>query len=1017
MALANSFKKSLQRSGWLMSSTDIYYPDVGDTIADSAAFMLGIHKAATGNHTPIRVAMPPIVHPDPLASFVYKPFNSKEYAISLARHQPDFDSSGCTVMDPVPTVSHTKDQRAKCIYHLHRACDDKGVSAGSGVYCLSGLCPPFCASNNNVFASTFGIEFDVDEDKFVRPVSAYEVTSCFKPDKYVTYFLSHPESICLIDCGIPAATSRLFLGTILSRLNAVNAESFEISMPRQISAPAATACIPTFVNGAIGSRIPDNHVWSKALTEDHMTRLLLDIVASPTLGQTQAVVQKLDYIYRQPARQGNFAVRDTILFMKEIFQNDDKYVELKIVPESLRNIIFVAFHSNPIGGHLNAYRTYHRIRQRYFWPGMFQYIKKMCNSCPGCSLSNITKNRSADLVYSFPIEAPMKVLFVDIYAAGAEINFVDTKYYLIAVCGMTSFAIAEDTAEQNSTVFASALMRIWLRFGFSHTIVVDKDSKFLGEFQKMAALLMITIHVLSGENHDPMIVEKICRYLNSCLTIFCNERGNNRVALEGILMSLYAWNSAPVIGTDISRSLLVTGREFNFPIDFSTEQHQLLTSTPLKVNSFAADQARLLTCSRELAKELIHSHRAYHREHINKMRPDPRVYSIGDHVFAKRAVKSDKRRGLVGKLMNEFTGPWVITAKLKGSSYEIRHKSSGVFSKRHAAHISPYPDQLLPFMPVDGPDNRFGQLHTPIQKDPYINAGLKGFAPTQPFKIATAISAMQPLDDIKFPSLAELNANCFQWAEGEEDLVLNDNSLCEEIEIFAVTRSQSAAPKRSPPPPIEAPAPSRVPDIGPLTASILSSKDKLFFVAHKIPGSNQSEWVLVRVDLNLSVKAHPAALQDGRFLCQFYACHPADKRYNAINQQYWLEYHPKFEVANPYRNRHTNMIRPSSQSESYADAEGLAPFTQWLRMTNADTYIAGPFDFAEINGRKSRDRVPEDKWKLLSKFGHMFNNEVPSISLPDYSVHFGQFHTIYDVLEDNSRISAYLANPSSPTTV
>ena len=155
-------------------------------------------------------------------------------------------------------------------------------------------------------------------------------------------------------------------------------------------------------------------------------------------------------------------------------------MDLRIVPTSMRNIMFVAFHANPIGSHLNAYRTYHRIRQRYFWPGMFQYIKKMCNACPGCSLSNITKNRSADLVYSFPIEAPMKVLFVDIYAAGAEFNFVGTKYYLIAACGMTSFAIAEDTAEQNSTVFASALMRIWLRFEISHTIVVDKDSKYFG---------------------------------------------------------------------------------------------------------------------------------------------------------------------------------------------------------------------------------------------------------------------------------------------------------------------------------------------------------------------------------------------------------------------------------------------------------------------------------------------------------------------------------------------------------
>ncbi len=32
-------------------------------------------------------------------------------------------------------------------------------------------------------------------------------------------------------------------------------------------------------------------------------------------------------------------------------------------------IIFVAFHSNAIGGHLNAYRTLHRIRLRYYWPG------------------------------------------------------------------------------------------------------------------------------------------------------------------------------------------------------------------------------------------------------------------------------------------------------------------------------------------------------------------------------------------------------------------------------------------------------------------------------------------------------------------------------------------------------------------------------------------------------------------------------------------------------------------------
>ena len=175
----------------------------------------------------------------------------------MARHQKDFDSSGCSAIDPVSTVTHTKSMRAKYIYQLHCAMDDKGVSAGSGVYCQSGLCPPFYASNGNAFASTFGIEFDFGGSRFVRPVSTFEVASCHRLDKDVTYSLSRPENFCLIDCGIPRATFRLFLGAVPKRLDIINKENFEISMPKQVAAPAATALIPTFVNGAVGSTISD----------------------------------------------------------------------------------------------------------------------------------------------------------------------------------------------------------------------------------------------------------------------------------------------------------------------------------------------------------------------------------------------------------------------------------------------------------------------------------------------------------------------------------------------------------------------------------------------------------------------------------------------------------------------------------------------------------------------------------------------------------------------------------------
>jgi len=103
------------------------------------------------------------------------------------------------------------------------------------------------------------------------------------------------------------------------------------------------------------------------------------------------------------------------------------------------------------------------------------------------------------------------------------------------------------------------MMKIWLRFGFSHTIVVDKDSKCRSTFADTVELININMHLLSEENHNPMIVERVNRFLNASSRIFCGEGDSNKVSQEGILMTLYAWNSVPVPGTDILRSLIVTG--------------------------------------------------------------------------------------------------------------------------------------------------------------------------------------------------------------------------------------------------------------------------------------------------------------------------------------------------------------------------------------------------------------------------------------------------------------------------
>ena len=78
---------------------------------------------------------------------------------------------------------------------------------------------------------------------------------------------------------------------------------------------------------------------------------------------------------------------------------------------------------------------------------------------------------------------------------------------------------------------------------------------------------------------------------------------------------------------------------------------------------YATSQAHLLKYGREIAKTLVHHHRSYHQEFMNSRRPSPRLYSTGDYAFAKRSVKSIKKRGLVGKLMNSYTRPLEIIDK------------------------------------------------------------------------------------------------------------------------------------------------------------------------------------------------------------------------------------------------------------------------------------------------------------------------------------------------------------------
>ncbi len=145
------------------------------------------------------------------------------------------------------------------------------------------------------------------------------------------------------------------------------------------------------------------------------------------------------------------------------------------------------------------------------------------------------------------------------------------------------------------------------------------------------------------------------------------------------------------------------------------------------------------------------------------------------------------------------------------------------------------------------------------------------------------------------------------------------------------------------------------------------------------------------------MSSYPSCLQDGRFLLNFFICHPSDSCVNTINKLYWLQYHTLSKLQSPLTMTNTHLICPSDTSVNYAQHHKLCPFRKRLNLTHLDTFIQDPFEFASVHGWKTWDWVSQAGWDILKLHLDMFHHQLPRFDIPLYSIHVDrgahvQFH-------------------------
>jgi hypothetical protein len=92
-----------------------------------------------------------------LAGFIWQPFNTRKYSISLAKDDASFgepSNNGMIATAASDSVIGSFPDGIQPMYFLHSRESDTKILAGVAILSLDSLCPPFDGSpNTNIFGS------------------------------------------------------------------------------------------------------------------------------------------------------------------------------------------------------------------------------------------------------------------------------------------------------------------------------------------------------------------------------------------------------------------------------------------------------------------------------------------------------------------------------------------------------------------------------------------------------------------------------------------------------------------------------------------------------------------------------------------------------------------------------------------------------------------------------------------------------------------------------------------------
>ena len=258
-----------------------------------------------------------------------------------------------------------------------------------------------------------------------------------------------------------------------------------------------------------------------------------------------------------------------------------------VVPESLKELIMKFYHDSEFGGHLGFFKSYEKIRQRFFWEGMYADLKKWIATCDRCTSHNhpLLPNHSIEPILSFK---PFELIVMDHFGPLPETK-QGNKLILLLVDHFSGWVEAIAVPDKSAETTAREIYhKLICRFGLPKKILSDQSTSFKNEL--MTELMKyLTIEQSLSSAYRPQtngIVERFNRTLTAMLAKYCKNRQDTWDILLPSL--IFSYNSSVNATTSMSPFSVIYGREpklleiddeeenFASPVDYVNQLHSNL---------------------------------------------------------------------------------------------------------------------------------------------------------------------------------------------------------------------------------------------------------------------------------------------------------------------------------------------------------------------------------------------------------------------------------------------------------